>query len=65
VKKKRARAETVCPFCGQAEELYVDLGGAEHQTYTEDCAVCCRPRIVHVSPGDSPGEVSVWLERED
>jgi len=27
--------------------------------------VCCRPRIVHVSPGDFAGEVSVWLEREE
>ncbi|MEI9935947.1 MAG: CPXCG motif-containing cysteine-rich protein [Pseudomonadota bacterium] len=64
-KKRKTSAEVVCPFCGEAEELYVDLGGGEQQTYTEDCAVCCRPRVVHVSPGDSPGEVSVWLEREE
>jgi hypothetical protein len=55
----------VCPFCGESEELYVDLGGGEQQTYTEDCAVCCRPRVVHVEPGEFPGEVSVWLEREE
>jgi hypothetical protein len=65
LKKKKTSAEAICPFCGEAEELYVDLGGGEHQTYTEDCAVCCRPRIVHVSPGDSDGEVTVWLEREE
>ncbi|MEI9948034.1 MAG: CPXCG motif-containing cysteine-rich protein [Pseudomonadota bacterium] len=64
-KKTKTSAEVVCPFCGEAEELYVDLGGGEHQTYTEDCAVCCRPRVVHVSPGDFAGEVSVWLEREE
>jgi hypothetical protein len=64
-KNKKTSAEVVCPFCGEAEELYVDLGGGEHQTYTEDCSVCCRPRVVHVSPGDFPGEVSVWLEREE
>jgi hypothetical protein len=66
-KKKRARGSEVeavaCPFCGEAEELFVDAGGGDTQTYTEDCAVCCRPRVVHVEPGDGPGEVRVWLER--
>lgn len=52
-----------CPYCGEPEEVYVDTGGGEHQIYTEDCAVCCRPRIVHVEPGDRPGEPNVWLER--
>jgi hypothetical protein len=54
-----------CPFCGEEEELFVDLGGSERQTYTEDCAVCCRPRVVHVEPGDEPGEMRVWLDRGD
>lgn len=62
-RRKRSNAAVSCPFCGEAEELHVDLGGGEHQTYTEDCAVCCRPRIVHVEPGEQPGDVHVWLER--
>ena len=69
-KKKKAGAgasgegeAVACPFCGEADELYVDAGGGDTQTYTEDCAVCCRPRVVHVEPGDGPGEVRVWLER--
>lgn len=52
-----------CPFCGESEELYVDPGGGPEQTYTEDCPVCCRPRVVHVERGDEPGTFSVWLER--
>ncbi|HEX6275328.1 MAG TPA: CPXCG motif-containing cysteine-rich protein [Polyangiaceae bacterium] len=52
-----------CPFCGQSDELYVDPGGGEEQTYTEDCAVCCRPRVVHVEPGEEPGSLRVWVER--
>jgi Cysteine-rich CPXCG len=67
MKRKRssrnASALVPCPFCGEPEELYVDQGGGERQTYTEDCAVCCRPRLVHVEPGLEPGEVHVWLER--
>jgi hypothetical protein len=68
MKKKRRRSsksQLTCPFCGEAEEVFVDRGGAERQTYTEDCPVCCRPRIVHVEPADEPGEVRVWLERGD
>ena len=64
-RSRKASALAACPFCGEPEELYVDPGGAERQTYTEDCAVCCRPRVVHVEPGDEPGEVRVWLERGD
>ena len=52
-----------CPFCGEPDEIYVDAGGGDEQVYTEDCAVCCRPRVVHVEPGDGPGEFHVWLER--
>ncbi len=62
-KARRSKTSAACPFCGEAEELFVDEGGGAHQTYTEDCAVCCRPRVVHVEPGDEPGEVRVWLER--
>jgi Cysteine-rich CPXCG len=67
MKRRRHRrpkaARVACPFCGEEEELFVDVGGGERQTYTEDCAVCCRPRLVHVEPGDEPGELRVWLER--
>ena len=64
-KAKRRKEAVACPFCGEAEEIAIDRGGGARQTYTEDCAVCCRPRIVHVEPGDEPGEVRVWLEREE
>jgi Cysteine-rich CPXCG len=60
---RRSTTEVECPFCGQSEELFVDLGGGEAQSYVEDCSLCCRPRVVHVEPGDAPGDVLVWLER--
>ena len=65
-KKRRRRestSEVACPFCGAVDEIFVDPGGGAHQTYVEDCAVCCHPRVVHVEPGEGPGEVTVWLER--
>jgi hypothetical protein len=55
-----------CPFCGKASVIQIDEGGGEHQTYVEDCEVCCRPRVVHLdnSPESGPLPV-VWLERDD
>lgn len=64
--RPRFSAEIACPFCGENDELFIDLGGGREQVYTEDCAVCCRPRIIHVEPSDDePGGVTVWVERED
>jgi hypothetical protein len=66
VRKRRSQTLVSCPFCGEAEEIYVDLGGGTAQEYVEDCPVCCRPRTVHVEPVESDdGEVRVWLERAD
>lgn len=62
--KRASRASLQCPFCGEREEIYVDLGGGTRQEYVEDCAVCCRPRIVHVEPSGSD-DFDVWLERGD
>jgi hypothetical protein len=62
-RKKRSTSSVECPFCGEVDDLHVDSGGGDTQVYVEDCAVCCRPRVVHVEPGVQPGEVRVWLER--
>lgn len=65
MRRPPARSLVACPFCGEEEEVYVDLGGGEHQRYIEDCPVCCRPRVVHVEPGDEAGEPRVWLEQSE
>ena len=31
-----------CPHCGEVIELVIDTS-VEHQTYIEDCQVCCCP----------------------
>lgn len=53
-----------CPFCGQTTEVSVDVMGGRHQSYVEDCIVCCRPSLVHVE-ADADGDPSLWLERAD
>ena len=45
-----ARAAWVsCPYCGDAVELLLDLGGGPRQEYVEDCEVCCQPWAVRVT----------------
>jgi hypothetical protein len=57
--------ELPCPFCGEVGIITVDEGGGEHQTYVEDCAVCCKPRVVHIDAiPESKRGPRVWLDRE-
>ncbi len=56
-------ASSLCPYCGETVEVAVDPGGPSSETYTEDCPVCCRPWVVHVSREGE--EVFVSLGRED
>ncbi len=43
--------DVVCPFCGSIDAITVDSSGGAHQTFVEDCASCCHPRVVHVEGG--------------
>ncbi|MBI1803227.1 MAG: CPXCG motif-containing cysteine-rich protein [Ignavibacteriae bacterium] len=38
----------VCAYCGEQNEIFVDPSGGYKQSYTEDCAVCCRPNVIHI-----------------
>ena len=35
-----------CAFCGEDNDVFVDPSGGSHQTFTEDCTVCCRPNLI-------------------
>jgi len=54
-----------CPYCGEAFDSSVDVSGGS-QTYTEDCAVCCRPIVVSVSveADDTLGQVHTRREHD-
>ena len=43
-----------CPFCGQTCQLMIDTS-IEHQRFTTDCEVCCRPFEVFAEC--EPGEI--------
>jgi transposase-like protein len=44
----------LCPFCGQENTLELDTT-LQHQRFTTDCEVCCRPFQVTLDCAD--GEV--------
>jgi hypothetical protein len=44
-----------CPFCGETFSLVVDPS-EDHQSYIEDCYVCCRPIRFTVTCSDGEFE---------
>ena len=54
-----------CAFCGEENDVVVDPSGARRQTFTEDCAVCCRPNLITLTlDDDGDAEVEVSQEYE-
>lgn len=41
-----------CGACGELIVIPIDLSAGSHQSYTEDCPVCCRPNVIHVELDD-------------
>jgi hypothetical protein len=54
-----------CAFCGEENELFLDESGGRRQTFTEDCAVCCRPNLITLTfDDDGDAEIEVIQEYE-
>jgi hypothetical protein len=52
-----------CPYCGEIITILVDDSLPE-QEYVEDCQVCCRPIVLHVSV-DPDGDVVAIANAEN
>lgn len=48
-----------CAYCGEYNDTAVDPGGAAHQSYVEDCQVCCRPNVLTVILDPETGDATV------
>jgi hypothetical protein len=47
--------EVQCPYCGETNEVEVEIGGKGMESFIQDCTVCCRPIQFTLSPGiDGP-----------
>jgi len=53
-----------CGYCGEMNHTFVDLSQGSHQSYIEDCQVCCRPNVLRVTADLASGEVSIAAEFE-
>lgn len=57
-------AAVVCPYCAEESEVAIDPGSGAHQSYVEDCPVCCQPWNVSVVYG-ADGGASVYVTTLD
>jgi hypothetical protein len=53
-----------CPYCGEAFETNVDASGGS-QEYIEDCQICCRPIVFHLTVDADGDLVAVDTRREN
>lgn len=53
-----------CAFCGEENDTLVDPSGGNHQSYVEDCTVCCRPNVLRVSIS-SDGNAAIEAFQEE
>lgn len=53
----------ICQFCGEEIVVPVDPTAGAEQQYVEDCPVCCRPQLLHVSL-DVDGEATIFATAE-
>jgi hypothetical protein len=55
-----------CASCGSINETLVDPSAGDRQSYTEDCAVCCRPNLLHISlPSDPDSNIEINAEFDE
>ena len=50
-------------FCGEENELLVDVSVGRRRRFTEDCAVCCRPNLITLVVGED-GEAELQVAQE-
>ena len=55
----------LCPYCGEPNQLLVDLSGGSHQEFVVDCEVCCAPIVLRLSlQGEDIISLDVQKENE-
>lgn len=49
-----------CGCCGEPNPTTVDPSAGTHQSYVEDCTVCCRPNTLRIEVDPEGG--TAWIE---
>jgi hypothetical protein len=53
-----------CAGCGEWNETTVDESAGGRQSYVEDCQVCCKPNVLHISYDSEMQEFLISAELE-
>lgn len=53
----------MCSACGEEIVIPLDPSAGTHQSYVEDCPVCCHPNVITVEI-DEDGEARAWSQAE-
>jgi hypothetical protein len=53
-----------CAGCGEWNETTVDEYAGHKQSYVEDCQVCCKPNLLHISYDPELGEFVISSQLE-
>ena len=61
---QRMQAGFQCAGCGEWNETVVDDSAGSRQAYVEDCQVCCKPNLLHISWDRGTGEYVISAELE-
>lgn len=51
----------VCQYCGEENQVWIDLTVMEDQDFIEDCEICCRPNRILIKH-DKENEEYIFLE---
>ena len=54
-----------CAGCGKSNETFVDESAGQHQSYVEDCQVCCRPIEFGIERDEDGALLAVSVRRLD
>jgi hypothetical protein len=57
-------SEYTCAYCGESISTFVDISAGSHQSYVEDCQVCCQPNILYIQINEDTLEIEIASEPE-
>jgi short subunit dehydrogenase-like uncharacterized protein len=52
----------LCGGCGEDIVIPLDISAGHRQEYVEDCPVCCRPNMLHITWQHGVAEISAHPE---
>lgn len=57
--------EYTCAYCGELNETLIDPAAGLKQSFVEDCAVCCRPNVLHLQIDPAGGAIDIEAVMEE